>query len=421
MLEAAYYFNAEIYPFLAAHQLAPTPFVAPIVRVEHHPPSMRHAIVSLVLGHRVLHLAALDAAAAAAPTASSLAGSLRWRVHCHVGHAIRALNGEIERESTRCATTTIVCVFILLIGELFQSASPQWRFHNDGLATLVALRGGVAKLVEDEGEIIKPGMLSLLVMSVMANATSPSHQQVAPIGHSCSLATIADLYACGIYPRLPCPQELFVEIVRTNQLRRRLAHHHHGGPAARDAARAVRRQHQRLPDFSPPDWAAAREASSPPATWLLLGRLFHSAAVLFAHATLAGFVDDGRPAAAAAGDEEADPGAEEGEAGPDPGAEEGEAGADPVASHRAQLFRLLEQGLASEVTRYGILWPLVVAGFEAAHGTPAQRVLVERGLIDMSRESGAAVVVARNALKAFWLSGKRCWDDCFHEPFALVF
>lgn len=56
LLEALCYYNSQMYPNFAKSALAPSPFVAPMSEVHSLTPSMRHAFISMALGHCILNL-----------------------------------------------------------------------------------------------------------------------------------------------------------------------------------------------------------------------------------------------------------------------------------------------------------------------------------------------------------------------------
>jgi hypothetical protein len=165
--------NSYIYPGLVSNQLAPNPFVIPVVSLNSIPTSLRHALVSMTLSHRILQQS-VNQASASSPTsppgssasspssppaltgnigASSASGPVdhnsptsessalasiinpppvnavgpladMWmRLHQHTGLAIRALNEEIGKESTRSSDATIISVSAFLTAEVKADSS----------------------------------------------------------------------------------------------------------------------------------------------------------------------------------------------------------------------------------------------------------------------------------------------------------
>ena len=82
---------------------------------------------------------------------------------------------------------------------------------------------------------------------------------------------------------------------------------------------------------------------------------------------------------------------------------------------------MLPMAMGSPIVRKGMLWPLIVAGVEAAERLGDEKGFVERQLILISRETGASYpLVAKECLEKFWESGKFGWDECFKQPHAIL-
>ncbi|KYK61146.1 hypothetical protein DCS_02287 [Drechmeria coniospora] len=420
--EAAVYYNAQVYPSLLANQLAPSPFIGPICGIDLAPPSMRHALISMALGHRILQLPPehrIDGRPAGMLPATGAisdplpgpitgpAGKLWWRLHNHLGTAIQMLNDELAREGSQTTALTIVSVFVLLAADLFQSSSPQWRSHSIGFSTLVRLRGGMDRLINDpeEGDMLRPSMLTFVIMSVMANTTSPSYDQPTASSHMETMDSIANLYYTAMYPHLPCPSELFLEIIRVNGLRQELSVSLLD-PTTGGATSAIRERLRSILSFSPDCWADFQSETAPLSTWLLIARAFHSATILFADSAL----NNPLPLSACVEDD----------ATPSPPGSPAKAGDSIRSHHRARLFDLVEKGFAADNTKYCVVWPAIVAGFEAAKGTEAERDMVRAGLTDLCREAGATTMLAREVLSRFWKSGRSTWDECFDKGYAFI-
>lgn len=117
--------NCQVYPDLISNQLAANPFVLPILNLHAIPSSMRHALVSIALGHRI-HTLPLSSS----PETSSLKKTWWLRLHHHRGVAIRILNEAISDEATSSTNETISCVLVFMIGEVRRYNCPS-RFHID--------------------------------------------------------------------------------------------------------------------------------------------------------------------------------------------------------------------------------------------------------------------------------------------------
>lgn len=233
---------------------------------------------------------------------------------------------------------------------------------------------------------------------VTANTTSPASDQVAVASYVHLPALIADLYGIGIYPPFPCAQYLFLDIGRINHLRARAVADDDDDDDNDDTA-ALKAEARRLlhhvESFSPEEWAAEANAPDPSlrGAWLLAARIYHAAATLYCVSSLQSV--SLLP-------------------------ETGELRTQR-AETRDRLMVLLAEGLASPLLRRSVLWPLVVAGFEARDGSEVERRFVAGRLEEQSRELGSSQpLVARGVLERFWRGGGKRWDDCFERPYALL-
>lgn len=166
--------NSFIYPALLTNQLVPSPFIIPVLHIQRFPASMRHALVSMALSHRILQLresqswmrppsvrrksssssarsslSSNDSYTIQAPGSlntpekpvsvssmaanSSALSTMSWRLHHHNGLAIRALNEEIDKEASRISDATITSVMVFLIGEVSLSPKPCYSLVNETL------------------------------------------------------------------------------------------------------------------------------------------------------------------------------------------------------------------------------------------------------------------------------------------------
>ena len=93
-----------------AWQLGPNPFIIPIVVYAALPPSMRHALVTVALSHRMLTLTA--------SSGSLMSSELMTRLQYHRGVAIQALNQEIATEAGRLSDATVGSILIFLFADV---------------------------------------------------------------------------------------------------------------------------------------------------------------------------------------------------------------------------------------------------------------------------------------------------------------
>lgn len=67
----------------------------------------------------------------AVTSGSSSPSDMSWRLHYHIGLAIRALNEEIDKEATRSSDATILSVLVFLMAEVSSiSVSPKQKMFS---------------------------------------------------------------------------------------------------------------------------------------------------------------------------------------------------------------------------------------------------------------------------------------------------
>lgn len=186
-----------------------------------------------------------------------------------------------------------------------------------------------------------------------------------------------------------CPFPLFESIAFINRLRFQLVHRITNTTAGQDAAKAV---FLRIESFSTSDWAASHTGFVEILD--LAANIYQCAVMLYCMLSL----------------------------------EQALASTVPLVKlHRIygdRLLRLLSRALSesSPVPRvhYFIVWPVAVAGVEAARRGPGTQSLVDAYLTRMSRQAGTcSAFVTQTALRDFWASGRTGWDECFCKPYAL--
>ncbi|KAK4151872.1 hypothetical protein C8A00DRAFT_16761, partial [Chaetomidium leptoderma] len=180
------------------------------------------------------------------------------------------------------------------------------------------------------------------------------------------------------------PRELFTELILINDLRA-----HGPSPETTQSASLIL---DRLDSFIPDAWSATQPSFQD--DWRLLSSIFHAAMSLYAILSLqsSGALSASSPELALA-----------------------------QARHARRLFALLEPGMEAPKVKKRMLWPLVVAGVEAARASREVQAYIGQRLREMSRDQGCATpLVGKQVLERFWALGGGTWDDCFEEPVALV-
>lgn len=225
---------------------------------------------------------------------------------------------------------------------------------------------------------------------MIGNTTSPAAEQLATQEYFHQRDAIFTLYEKFIYPQLPCPGTLFCEIIHINHLRHQLATN---VPATeRDAVGALL---SRIAAFDPTAWAQAKGLHQRSEV-IRVAKIFRISVLLYAMNSLPWPADT-----------------------PPPTPPDGQY-YPTKAECRDELFELLEDNFESPVILKCSLWPLIVAGVEAAGGAATERRFVAACLSDLSERTGVPPRTAKIVLERIWVSGETSWDKCFSEPFLIL-
>ena len=188
------------------------------------------------------------------------------------------------------------------------------------------------------------------------------------------------------YPTFLCPADILAAIMRINHLRSQLLDR----PLS-EADASPEGLLASLKAFSPEGWAATKTSSHE--EWLLIARAHHSAAILYCMATL----EEHFPRSSLQDLEIL------------------------RVVHASTLFAALRQAEAMRGVRMGSLWPLIVAGVEAARENSATRSFVRRRFTGLADDLATPLMLeAKRVFEEFWASGKVGWGECFDKPYAFV-
>lgn len=227
---------------------------------------------------------------------------------------------------------------------------------------------------------------------VTANTTSPASDQVAVTSFIHVLDLVIDLYGLGIYPPFPCAQDLFLHMGNINHLRARAADPGNTKESYKTLAAEAHSLLDQIDAFSAEEWAQSNSPEFKDA-WLMVARIYHCAVTLYCISSLQslGLL----PSTAQLRTRRAE--------------------------LRDRLMILLAEGFASPLLKKSLLWPLIVAGFEASDGSEIERRFVAKQLQEQSREMGSSQpLVAKSVFERFWSGGKTRWDDCFDQPYSFL-
>lgn len=193
----------------------------------------------------------------------------------------------------------------------------------------------------------------------------------------------------GTFADFPAPHSLFCTIIDVNIHRRRFSTSSLG--RCLTIAELHQRQESRLAiltalhNFSVKEWVQTQASFRK--EWNIVADMFYSAVVIFALGSMGGH--DGIPWANSF-----------------------------RLLRRKSLLLRLNEAAGIPILRYIMLWPTLVAGFEAKKGSADERDFIDGYLLAMGRSLGAAAPLAiRVILRRFWdSSNKMSWDDCFDRP-----
>lgn len=224
-------------------------------------------------------------------------------------------------------------------------------------------------------------------MHVTGSTTSPPSASTLTQGELADmLGFVTDVWEETPYPTFLCPTDVFVVIMRINHLRSQLLNF-----ALSEADASPEDLLARLKAFSPEAWAATKTSSHE--GWLLVARAHHSAAILYCISTLEKHF-------------------------PRSSLQELEI---LRAVHASTLFSVLRQSDTIPGVRMGSLWPLVVAGVEAAREDSSTRSFVGKRFVGLADDLATPLMLeAKEVFERFWVSGKVGWEKCFDRPYAFV-
>ena len=200
---------------------------------------------------------------------------------------------------------------------------------------------------------------------------------------------ILDHYSAAISPFHLCPLPLVIEIIKINHLR--IQGWKHGPIGSEDLLQEAYEILRRVHNFSPEQWAASKPSSTK--DWVLIGTTYQVAVELFCmHSLQSVSILPKIPSLRLL-----------------------------CTTHGERLQELLTKTSLSRHIKRFMIWPLILVGVEAVHGTAQMRAFVTTQLTEVSYDVGTYVpLTANGVLESFWASGKTRWDDCFDQPYAFT-
>ncbi|KAF9871745.1 C6 zinc finger domain protein [Colletotrichum karsti] len=382
IVEATLYWNESVLPSFQNAQLTSSPWVVPAQYVCYMPKATLHALVSMAIEHRMIRLARKKT--------DPYMVEIGARFHQHRQTAIEALKKDLSNEKIRTSRQTIASVLVFMYADLMgASTASSWHHHMNGLKSLVDMIGGLEAAYRND-PFIHPLLLFPKILETFANSTSPADNLLGPLDTYNSIETVGVLFETGYYPCLPCPVDLFCDIIRINRLRHLIATNTLTEDIGTSQSLAEDLL-ERIIEFSPEAWSETRKDSKK--EFLLMGQAYQSAVTVYAISSLQGLK-----------------------------ALPSSAGWRAVRTiHYGRLIKLLETASKDYLMKNCVLWPLIVAGFEASTGSVDMRTFVVDQLVAMSRDLGVCTMLrAVEVLERFWASGKSTWDECFDSPTIVV-
>lgn len=220
----------------------------------------------------------------------------------------------------------------------------------------------------------------------MADTVSPPQKQLIGLSRFTE-EEILLLYSRGSHPSLPCPTKLLREILAITRLRTRV---HDGAVEPSEVQATTTAICQRILSFSPGSWVESYPLPDVPEI-PLMADVFKAAVGLYAFLSLSGTE---MPL---------------------------QRGRDAVITGRAQLLKLVVKLWENPKCRSALNWPLAVLGCALAGGKPADQATVCNYLTYIAKDPTTTQPLnILRLLKEFWSSGKREWDECWHEPFVVI-
>ncbi|WPH01375.1 fungal-specific transcription factor domain-containing protein [Acrodontium crateriforme] len=366
--EAAFYYCAQVSPYEFPCELKPhitTNLITPEMLTE----ASRHLLIVTMLHHR-----SIQATGSKTMEPHSM---MNLRTLEYKQLAIATINRHLNNELTRIGDEVLFDIWYSAITEILISSKPRWIIHYRAMYKIIDLRGGLATFIRTTAWS-HAQILQMLLHMLSIEVTTNSSLLVPMVSRQDTKHWLSILHSGkDEISSFPCPLPLLLNIVEINTLRRE--RHILWRSAAVDII-------TRLRDAPIQEWIDSKDVYRK--EWSAIIRIFHASVSLFALNTLS------NPALPSW----------------------------TVPFRRSQrklLFSLLPKAWKMTTLKCILNWSAVIAGFEAAKGTKADRVFVEDFLGTMGREMGAATPFhAQAVLRRFWASGKTEWDECFDDTYS---
>jgi hypothetical protein len=294
----------------------------------------------------------------------------------------------VSKDKTMCSDMTITSVVVFMSMDMQNSGSADWRLHAPIMKRLIDMRGGLMQLLK-KVPYLSSTLVIYIIIATFANCCGPPLEHInitEPVEQF--VEEVKEMYSM-IFPYVLCPPELYLEIIRINRLRKDIATLvlMGGDP---DYTLAAHDLLQRVESFVPEDWAQAGEHHD---EWLLVGTVHQSATAVYCTMAMQSLAVL-------------------------PNSLEMDA---MRSIHGERLLAGLRRMLKSARLKRFVLWPLSVAGVEAAYRDERTRYWIECQMLELSRFIGtSSPLKALTVLKRYWQKGVPGWDECFDRPYVFV-
>ncbi|RMJ02225.1 hypothetical protein BHE90_017041 [Fusarium euwallaceae] len=379
--EAAEYFNSCIYRELAPIQeLGKNPHIyqlsiTHIQRAVNKPDYLNFGMLCMTLSHRINRT-----------RNDHQYKLLAEKFYLYWGLAVRSLNEQLDVQDRQTSDLVMAGIMTLLLADVQQGTSLNWRCHLEGIHKLIALRGGFHAVASSPS--LEPLLLSLCVAAI-GNTTCAASDLIMTESYLDALELLLEKYSAAVSPIHMCPLPLFAEIIKINHLRMRAISCDFA--LLEDLSKEGFEILDRIHAFSSEQWASSKSLHQE--DWVLIGKVYQAAAALYCILSLQSlsvFPETQELRAC-------------------------------CAAHGQVLWLLLNVGLSCPRTRRSLIWPLVLLGVEAVRGGPKMRAFVSEKLPELSYDAGTYVpLMAKSILQSFWDSGETQWDACFDRPYVFT-
>ncbi|OAA78575.1 C6 zinc finger domain protein [Akanthomyces lecanii RCEF 1005] len=285
------------------------------------------------------------------PSHMTSIGPLWSKLHSYMVHNIKDINTCLESDAPYYKVLALLRITDVLAVELTLLGTA-WRAHSSGFLALLDTCNK-SDTVLPPSPVLGTVTQFQIITAAIANTTSPASDQILELDRF-TPDELATYYSFQLYGELPCPTELFLEMLRITKLRRLAI----TGVSYCDAiAPALDGILMRTEAFVPEIWEEPYGVPEQP-EFVLMARVFRCSIALYANLSL-----------------------------PPPPAQ-----STPEASRswamrrialREELIQLMRESLAILQSKAALSWPVAVA----------------------------------DKLLTFWASGKLGWEDCWNEPF----